>query len=153
MRAEIDHEEEARIRQRGRRHDVLARDVNACEPDRRQSPDDDQERELTIPRAERQRRNLRYRASAIPAAIAIRASQATMRRRRLRRLLARSCRRFASTAAWISAVETTAVSMAGTASTSVSVSSSSRGGGTTFSRVSPSWSSACLFFNDTATTE
>jgi hypothetical protein len=59
MRGEIEGEEEGRVRQRGRRHDVLSRDVDAREPDGRQDPDDDQERELTIPGAEGQRRNLR----------------------------------------------------------------------------------------------
>jgi hypothetical protein len=59
MRDEIDRKEEARIRQRGRRDDVLTSDVDAGKPDGRQDPDDDQEGELTIPRAERQRTNLR----------------------------------------------------------------------------------------------
>ena len=59
MRREVQHEEEPRIRQGGRRHDVLPRDVDAGEPDRRQDADDDQERELAVPQAQGQRMNLR----------------------------------------------------------------------------------------------
>jgi hypothetical protein len=57
MRREVEREEEAGIRQRGRRDDVLACDVDAAESDGRQDSDDDQEREFPIPKA--QRTNLR----------------------------------------------------------------------------------------------
>jgi hypothetical protein len=57
MGREVEQEEEARVRQRRRRHDVLPCDVDTGEPDRRQYADDDQEQELPV--AKGQRTNLR----------------------------------------------------------------------------------------------
>jgi hypothetical protein len=59
VRGDVEPEEDACVRQRRRGDDVLPRDVDGCEPDRSQDPDDDQEGELAIPQAESQRTNLR----------------------------------------------------------------------------------------------
>ena len=48
---EIEREEEARVRERRGGNDVLPRDVDAGEPERGQDADDDQIRELAVPRA------------------------------------------------------------------------------------------------------
>jgi hypothetical protein len=57
MRSQEEQEEEAGVRQRSRRDDVLPRDVDTGETDRRQRADDDQEEQLPV--AEAQRTNLR----------------------------------------------------------------------------------------------
>jgi hypothetical protein len=57
MRGEVEQEEEACVRQRGRRDDVLPRDVDTGEPDRRQNADGNQEQKLPV--AQAQRTNLR----------------------------------------------------------------------------------------------
>jgi hypothetical protein len=50
---EIQREEEAGVRQRSRRDDSLARDVDTGKTDRRQDPDDDQERKFPVAKAQR----------------------------------------------------------------------------------------------------
>src|SRR5438309_1578397 len=65
MRRQVEAEEEACVRERGRRDDVLAGDVHTREADRRQPPDDDEVQELPV--AQAQRTNLTYRRAATPA--------------------------------------------------------------------------------------
>ena len=57
MSRQVEQQEEACIRERRRRDDVLPCDVDTGEPDRRQHADDDQEQKLPVAKA--QRRNLR----------------------------------------------------------------------------------------------
>jgi hypothetical protein len=57
MRGEVEQEEEACVRKRRGRDDVLSRDVDTREPDRREDADDDQEQKLPV--AQAQRTNLR----------------------------------------------------------------------------------------------
>jgi hypothetical protein len=52
MSGEVDPEEDSCIRERRRRDDVLPCDVDAGEPDDGQDPDDDEEREFPVTRAQ-----------------------------------------------------------------------------------------------------
>src|SRR5947208_7898277 len=54
VRDDVEREKEERVRERSGRDDVLPRDVDACEPERREDPDDDEVDELTVAVAERE---------------------------------------------------------------------------------------------------
>src|SRR5207244_10633059 len=115
-----DAEEDRGVRERGGRDDGLPSDVDTGEADGRHRPDDDQERELSVPRAERQVTSLQTTSAATASRNATSVSQARIRRRRFRRL----ARFSAASCAWISLTETTPVRTKGTACTSSMVCSS-----------------------------